>query len=142
MNEGKRPSEIASLLNRDASGIRKEIKNFFAYFGSARKCSNCLNKNNCHQKYLCDIIPDKINCSQCKYCNMAVKICPKYKADIKCKLLKRNSHVCNGCEIFNKCKNVKIKYHAATAIKMHNAVQRVSRIGTKIDDFPEKFKKN
>ena len=39
-----------------------------------------------------------------------------------------------------KCKKVKIKYHAETAIKMHNAVQRVSRTGTKVDAFPQEFK--
>lgn len=141
LNAGKRPAEIGTLLNRDPSGIRKEIKKYSAYFGSARKCSHCLNKNNCHQKYLCERIVDKVNCSQCKFCTKAVKICPEYKVDIKCDLLKKNSNVCNGCQIFNKCKNVKIKYHAASAIKMYNAVQRVSRIGTKIDDFPEEFKK-
>ena len=70
----------------------------------------------------------------------AVKICPNYKVSIECELLKRNHHVCNGCELYFKCKKVKIKYHAQTAIKMHNAVQRVSRIDTKLDKFPQEFK--
>lgn len=70
----------------------------------------------------------------------AVKICPNYKVIIECELLKRNHHVCNGCELYFKCKKVKIKYHAQTAIKMHNAVQRVSRIDTKLDKFPQEFK--
>lgn len=140
LNENKCPAEIATLINRDPSGIRKEIKKYSAYFGMARKCSNCLNKNNCHQKYLCDNITDKIKCSQCKYCNNAVKICPNYKVNIECKLLKKNHHVCNGCELYHKCNKVKIKYHAETAIKMHNAIQRVSRIDTKVDKFPQEFK--
>ncbi len=140
LNENKSPAEIATLINRDPSGIRKEIKKYSAYFGTARKCSNCLNKNNCHQKYLCDSIIDKIKCSQCKYCNNAVKICPNYKVDIGCNLLKKNHHVCNGCELYHKCNKVKIKYHAETAIKMHNAVQRISRIDTKVDKFPQEFK--
>jgi len=140
LNEGRRPSDIGVLLGKDSSGIRKEIKYYSAYFGKQRRCSNCLNKDNCYQKYLCDNIIDKVRCSQCKYCNYAVKICPAYKVDINCELLKKNNHVCNGCDIYNKCNNVKIKYHAETAIKMHNAVQRVSRIDTKLDKFPQEFK--
>jgi IS30 family transposase len=140
LNENRRPSEIAVLLKRDPSGIRKEIKKYSSYFGTARKCSNCLNKDNCHEKYLCEKLIDKVKCSKCKYCNLAVKVCSNYKINVDCELLKKNHHVCNGCEIFSKCKKVKIKYHAETAIKMHNTVQRVSRIDTKVDKFPKEFK--
>lgn len=140
LNEGKGFSEIGEILQKDESTIRKEIKKYSSYFGETRKCSTCLNKNDCHQKYLCDNFVDKIKCSQCKFCIKAVKICPQYKAMVKCELLKKNHHVCNGCELYLKCKKVKIKYHAETAIKMHDAVQRVSRIGTKVDSFPQEFK--
>ncbi len=140
LNERKSPAEIGRLLLKDPSGIRKEIKNYSSYFGSQRKCSHCLNKNNCHEKYLCEKIVDKIRCSQCKYCTFAVKICPNYKVNIDCELLKKNHHVCNGCQMYNKCKNPKIKYHAETAIKKHNAVQRISRIDTKLDKLPDEFK--
>lgn len=140
LNESKSPAEIGRLLDKDPSGIRKEIKKYSSYFGNQRKCSNCLNKNDCHEKYLCEKIIDKIRCSVCKYCTHAVKICPNYKVNIDCELLKKNHHVCNGCELYLKCNNVKIKYHAITAIKMHNAVQRVSRIDVKLDKFPIEFK--
>ena len=140
LNEGKGCSEIGRLLDRTEATIRQEIKNYSSYFGSQRKCSNCLNKDNCHQKYLCEDIRDKVKCSQCKYCSEVIKVCPNYRVIIDCELLKKNHHVCNGCEFYFKCKKVKIKYHAETAIKMHNAVQRVSRIGTKVDSFPQEFK--
>ena len=140
LNEGKGCSEIGRLLDRTEATIRQEIKNYSSYFSSQRKCSNCLNKDNCHQKYLCEDIRDKVKCSQCKYCSEAIKVCPNYRVIIDCELLKKNHHVCNGCELYLKCKKVKIKYHAETAIKMHNAVQRVSRIGTKVDSFPQEFK--
>lgn len=140
LNQGKGYSEIGKLLQKDESTIRKEVKKYSSYFGSQRKCLNCLNKNNCHQKYLCENIRDKIKCSQCKYCSEAVKVCPNYKVVIDCDLLKKNHHVCNGCSLYLKCNKVKIKYHAETAIKMHNAVQRVSRIGSKVDSFPQEFK--
>ena len=140
LNDGKGYTEIGKLLNRTEATIRQEIKKYSSYFGQARKCSNCLNKDNCHQKYLCENIIDNIKCSQCKYCNNAVKLCPNYKVNIECELLKKNYHVCNGCDLYFKCKKVKIKYHAETAIKKHNAVQKVSRIGTKLDSFPQEFK--
>lgn len=140
LNENKSPTKIGRILNRTEATIRLEIKKYSSYFGAARKCSNCLNKNDCHQKYLCDKNIDKVRCSQCKFCNRAVKICPNYKINIECELLKKNHHVCNGCELYFKCNKVKIKYHAETSIKMHNAVQRVSRIDTKVDKFPDEFK--
>lgn len=140
LNEGKSSAEIGRLLSKDPSGIRKEIKKYSSYFGEHRKCSNCINKDNCHEKYLCENIIDKIRCSQCKYCTHAVKICPNYKVKINCELLKKNHNVCNGCELYYRCKSVKIKYHAQTAIKMHEAVQRISRIDIKLDKFPNEFK--
>lgn len=140
LNTGKNPTDISKILNRDASCIRKEIKKYSSYFGKTRKCSNCLNKNDCHQKYLCEKNIDKIRCSQCKYCNNAVKICPKYEAKIDCELLKKNHHVCNGCELYLKCDKAKIKYHAETAIKMHQVVRKVSRIDIKLDHFPHELK--
>lgn len=140
LNEGKSPTEIGRILLKDESTIRKEIKKYSAYFGEARKCSNCLNKQDCHQKYLCENIIDKIKCSQCKYCKEAVKICPNYKININCELLKKNHNVCNGCELYFNCKKVKIKYKAEIAIKMHNAIKRASCIGFKLDSFPQEFK--
>lgn len=140
LNERKGFTEIGKLLGKDESTIRKEVKKYSAYFGSQRKCSNCLNKNDCHEKYLCEKIIDKIRCSECKYCTRAVKFCPNYKVNIDCELLKKNHHVCNGCKSYSKCDKPKIKYHAQTAIKMHGAVQRVSRIDTKLDKLPDEFK--
>ena len=140
LNNGYGWTDIGNELNRTEATIRQEVKKYSSFTGITRKCSNCLNKTNFYEKYLCEKIPDKIKCSQCKYCNYAPKICSNYKTDIDCELLKRNHHVCNGCEIYGKCKKVKIKYIAEIAIKMHNNVQRVSHIGTKLDSFPQDFK--
>src|SRR5699024_11272 len=82
LNEGKGFSEIGRLLNRTEATIRQEVKKYSSYFGSQRKCSHCLNKDNCHQKYLCNMIPDKVKCSQCKFCSYAVRLCPNYKVNI------------------------------------------------------------
>lgn len=140
LNQKKGYTEIGILLNKNESTIRKEVKKYSSYFGQARSCRNCLNKDNCHQKYLCKNIFDNIKCSQCKYCNKAILLCPEYKINIGCDLLKKNHHVCNGCDLYFKCKKVKIKYHAETAIKMHNAVQKRSQKLTKVESFPQDFK--
>ena len=140
LNEGKGFTEIGRILERDESTIRKEVKHYSSYFGVARKCSNCLNKDNCHQKFLCENIINKLKCSQCKFCVNAVKYCPNYKVENDCELLKKNHHVCNGCELYHKCKKVKIKYHAESAIKKHDIVQRVSRTDTKADKIPQDYK--
>ena len=92
LNQRKGCIEIGKLLAKDESTIRKEIKKYYSYFGTARKCSNCLNKNSCHQKYLCDNFIDNVKCSQCKYCYKAVKVCPNYKVNIDCNLLKKINH--------------------------------------------------
>ena len=42
--------------------------------------------------------------------------------------LNKSPHVCNGCKLYLKYKKVKIKYHAWSAIKKHNVIQKVSRI--------------
>ena len=140
LNEGKGFTEIGRILERDESTIRKEVKHYSSYFGVARKCSNCLNKDNCHQKFLCENIIDKLKCSQCKFCVNAVKYCHNYKVENDFELLKKNHHVCNGCELYHKCKKVKIKYHAESAIKKHDIVQRVSRTDTKADKIPQDYK--
>ena len=140
LNEGKGFTEIGTLLNRTEATIRQEVKKYSSFVGQARKCSNCLNKDNCHQKYLCENIFDKIKCSSCKYCKRAIILCPNYKVNLNCELLKKNHHVCNHCDIYSKCKKVKIKYIASDALRKHNIVQRVSRATTKVDSFPVEFK--
>ena len=76
LNEGKGFSEIGRTIGKVEGTVRNEVKKYSAYFGKQRKCSQCLNKDNCHQKYLCDKPINHVKCSQCKYCSHAVKICP------------------------------------------------------------------
>ena len=101
INNRKNFTTIGKILNKDESTIRKEVKKYSSYFGETRKCSNCLNKDNYHQKYLCDNLIDDVKCFQCKYCYRAVKFCTNYMANIVCDLLKKNHQVCNGCEFLD-----------------------------------------
>ena len=86
LGENKGYTEIGRILKKDESTIRKEIKNYSSFIGLARKCSNCLNKDNCHEKYLCEKFSNNIRCSQCKYCNQAPKVCHNYKTNVDCEL--------------------------------------------------------
>ena len=101
LNNRKNFTTIGKILNKDESTIRKQVKKYSSYFGETRKCSNCLNKDNYHQKYLCDNLIDDVKCFQCKYCYRAVKFCTNYMANIVCDLLKKNHQVCNGCEFLD-----------------------------------------
>lgn len=38
LNAGDTPAEIGRKLNRDPSGIRKEIKNYSFFTGTGKKC--------------------------------------------------------------------------------------------------------
>lgn len=139
LDNGSSPTEVGKEISRDPSGIRKEIKNYSHYSGQI-KCSICLNKNNCKQHFLCNKIPNRKKCSSCKYCKHAPKKCFIFKTNINCKLLKKNHHVCNGCEIKNKCKKPHIIYHANRALLMHQTAQNISRKDLIADSLPQAFK--
>ena len=53
LNQGKGYSEIGRELGRVEGTIRNEVKKYSSYVGKQRKCSHCLNKDSCYQKYLC-----------------------------------------------------------------------------------------
>jgi len=141
LNSNKSPMEISILMKRDESTIRKEVKKFSTHEGGTMTCQNCLNRSICNQKFLCSEIYDEDYCSNCKDCPRAIANCPNYDTITDCKLLKKYHHVCNGCEVRYRCKKVKTKYVAKKAIQMHKAVKQTASIGTKVDIFPDEFKK-
>lgn len=47
LDEGYNATQIAEVLERDASTIQKEIKNFSVVTYSKRKCEDCKNYDNC-----------------------------------------------------------------------------------------------
>ena len=138
LNAGDSPAEIGRKLGRDPSGLRKEIKNYSFYTGTGKKCLLCLNKEDCNMRYLCNPVPNRKNCSSCKYCNEAAKVCPNFKVEIKCERLKKK-HICNGCEKQYKCK-ITYTYNAYNAILQHKAIMNESHVPLKIENLPESFK--
>ena len=140
LNENKSPTEIALLLNRDPSGIRKEIKKFSKFYGNKISCKNCLNYTICRKNYLCDDIVNEDYCSSCKGCKFATQFCDSYSTKIDCPILKKNHNVCNACQNKQKCKKVKIIYEAKYAILLHNNIKIHSRRNLNIQSFSDEFK--
>ena len=138
LNAGFSPAEIGRKLDRDPSGIRKEIKNYAFFTGIGKKCVLCVNKEECNVHYLCNPVPNRKNCSSCKYCKDAAKKCFDFKVDIDCELLKKR-HICNGCERQFKCK-ITYTYNAYNAIIQHKAKLNESHVPLKIENLPDSFK--
>lgn len=138
LNAGLSPAEIGRKLCRDPSGIRKEIKNYSFYTGTGKKCIICLNKENCNMHYLCNPVPNRKNCSSCKYCKDAAKVCPNFKVEIDCQRLNKK-HVCNGCEKQYKCP-ITYTYNTHNALLQHRAIMNKSHVPLKLDSLPESFK--
>ena len=138
LNAGDSPAKIGRKLGRDPSGIRKEIKSYSFFTGVGKKCVLCLNKDNCNVHYLCNPVPNRKNCSSCKYCKDAARQCFDFKVDIDCDLLKKK-HICNGCERQFKCK-ITYTYNAYNAIIQHKAKSNESHVPLKIENLPESFK--
>ena len=138
LNAGDSPAEIGRKLCRDPSGIRKEIKSFSFYTGTKKECIICLNKENCTMHYLCNPVPNRTNCSSCKYCIEAAKVCPNFKVEIDCERLKKK-HICNGCERQYKC-GITYTYNAYNAILQHRSIMNESHVPLKLESLPDSYK--
>ncbi len=137
VNDGLSPAEIGRRLNRDPSGIRKEIRNFSSYFGSKKECSVCLNRDSCRIGFLCEKIRNYERCSSCKDCSSAGSRCPFLKIRINCARLEKK-HICNCCEKKDKCE-ITIRYIAYQAIIKHEAAQNRSHVPLKFEVLPQDF---
>lgn len=137
LNEGKSPAEIGRRLDRDPSGIRKEIRNYSSYFGSKKLCSMCDGYQTCRIGFLCEKIKDYRKCAECKKCGYAAARCSRYRLVIDCELLKKK-HVCNACKKKGECE-ITYRYIAYQAILKHEAAQNSNHVPLKYMDLPEKF---
>jgi len=138
LNSGYSPAEIGRLLDRDSSGIRKEIKQYSFFTGVCKSCVLCLNKENCNVRFLCNPIQDIKNCSSCKYCKDAAKRCFNFKVDIDCDLLKKR-HVCNGCDRQFKCP-ITYTYNCHNALIQHRSKTNESHVPLKLESLPDDLK--
>lgn len=127
LDEGLNASQIAEDIERDASTIQKEIKNFSVITYSKKNCSDCKKYNSCKQSKLCGYSLAGDKCSSCRDCKVGVELCKEYEAVVKCERLRGHKKVCNGCSGCNRwCQKPKIKYKAELSWKQHEKNKRNS----------------
>ena len=147
LNEGYNATQIAEALDRDASCIQKEIKNFSIEVKPKKDCKICVNYKKCNKTNVCGDKSDIGFCSKCKGCKIAVENCEEYKAEVVCPYIKGRRKVCNGCKNYNGCNRVRKIYVAEKAWKQHeknkkNSVKKMKEIENTeyMDALSEKIK--
>lgn len=126
LNECYNATQIAQALDRDASTIQKEIKNFSVVIKTIKKCKLCEKYENCNKTKICGEDITIGFCSKCKGCKIAVENCEEYNPVVTCKKLRGRKKVCNGCNNCRVCKEVKRIYNAKEAWKQHEKNKRNS----------------
>ena len=127
--------EIGRLINKDCTTISKEIKNHikFKNTGSYGKVfNNCINRNNCNRKALCNTCTNSRNVF-CKNCVKCRYNCNNYKEEVCAKLTKA-PYVCNGCKNISHCSLTKRLYDGAFAHREYSEVLKETRSGITINE--------
>lgn len=112
LSQGRNYTEIAKDINKNRRTIAREIEKH-----KFKKKPNNFNgrKNFCERRMECL----KFDCDENKEC---------YKEEV-CKNLRKSPHVCNGCELKNKCGKIKYYYYAKFANDEYKEKLSKSRIG-------------
>ena len=127
LDEGYNATQIAEYLDRDASCIQKEIKNFSIVKPSKKDCKDCKNYENCNQKKLCEYSLSSEKCKSCRDCKVGTELCKEYEAVVKCERIKGRKKVCNGCPAYgHRCSKPKLVYKAEEAWKQHQENKKKS----------------
>lgn len=112
LNQGRNYTEIAKDINKNRRTIAREIERH----KFKKKPSNFNGRKNfCKRRMECL----KFDCDESKEC---------YEEEF-CENLKRSPHVCNGCELKNKCRKIKYYYYAKFANDEYKEKLSKSRIG-------------
>lgn len=119
LNECYNATQIAEALERDASTIQKEIKNFSIVVKVTKDCKVCEKYEECSKTKICGNTMSIGYCSKCKGCKIAVENCEEYTPVVTCEKLKGRKKVCNGCSNFKRCQKAKKVYKAKEAWKKH-----------------------
>lgn len=138
LNNDKTIIQIARELKRDASGIRREIKNHrietlpVKFNGGVG--NRCANRATCTLYRLCSTTCN----SPCRFCSKCNVSCAAFVLDL-CERLKKDSFVCNGCSL--RCSNTRTKFHyrANSANQHYKNILSDRRMGT--DTSPEELKR-
>ena len=142
LNSNKSLLEIANLLNRCVSTIRREVKRHTTIstdVSVGQRKNRCLFHKTCKRTNVCQKATCKNRlCHLCKDCN---KFCPDFLLRT-CKNLENPAFVCNGCEKINKCPLDKRVYDAQQAESTRRLVLKESREGASLTHEELKTLKN
>ena len=121
---------IAQRLNKDASGISKEVRLHRIERNPSR---NNYNNNHCKKYKTCNLQNMCIsNCyKKCRQCSKCNDVCPEFEKDL-CDRLIKAPYVCNGCDKYIACRKIKFIYNGNEAQKHYEKTLKVSRTGHNI----------
>lgn len=129
--------EIGELLGKDPSTISKEIRLRLSRiwpkeFGKPKNM--CVHRQTCSVKGLCRRYPNCITeiCRRCVAVNCNER-CPKFEP-ILCSKLEKPPYVCNGCESYRGCRQLKQVYEAQVAEKKYRTTLTKAREGINLTE--------
>jgi len=137
LNQGSNFSKIATILEKDASTISKEVNRNFSVIKPStfnKNFNECEFKYPCREKNICG----KSCAILCQNCNKCNKLCYKFKKESNCSDLNKPPYVCNGCLKRRNCRKEKLVYKAKEADIIYREQLISSRQG--INKIPEQLK--
>ena len=120
---------ISRILNRDLSGLRKEIKNHLikAEVGAqGRNLNNCAYRITCQKRMICERC--NYNHRPCRSCHHCNSICNDFQFET-CSKLDKKPYCCNRCSTKVSCFKTKYFYRASFAHTQSNVLRSSSRSG-------------
>ena len=127
-------ASIALSINRNATSIAREVKNYAVplnTFGLGRNVKNrCIHRIDCKRQGLCAGMTFKCRnryCSRCAKQNCSQN-CPDYEEE-HCSKLNNPPYVCNGCPTKSRCPLMKKIYDARQANEAALSKRTESRSG-------------
>lgn len=141
LNNNQTIKEIAELIGKDVSSVRKLIKRYARVTTPRKKCETCLKFETCVIKGLCEQSKEKSAfCRTCKGCKKAIDICKEYESKYVCEKLKGRRHACNGCKEQARCMKSRRIFEARHAIEIIKANKKNSIKKTKISKISQEDK--
>jgi len=130
LNDKKSLSQIALMLGRDPSGLRREIKNYRSEWKKANQGSylnDCALFKTCQKRFICGGVCTFRGrpCRSCSLCNERFK---DFELEA-CPRLVRAPYVCNGCPARQHCKHTKQFYFSSSAHDQSSKHRSESRLG-------------
>lgn len=125
LREGKSFKDIASIIQKDATTVSKEIRRAVNSDDCETDPVDCFYVDTCRETHFC--ISDCT--SFCKYCSAVdcTQSCNRWKPK-HCDKLKKSPYVCNACPDQIRCK-LKKKYYHANPFKFLLLYKEVIRLG-------------